>query len=142
MKIVDHNHNPAEKLLIAFCEGYQKRDLPFLLNLFTQNTNLWGSGIDEYRVGLAQVSEQLQRDWNQSETGEINIVRFVTTSQNTWTAALCQAKITIEGKEHIFEDLRATITIEKEDGIWKISHMHASFPDYRNPENGSFPINQ
>ncbi len=58
-----------------------------------------------------------------------------------WAAALCNAKITIDGKEHIFEHLRGTVTIEKENGVWKISHMHASFPDYRNAQNGSFPVN-
>ncbi|MFA5959979.1 MAG: nuclear transport factor 2 family protein [Tatlockia sp.] len=134
------DHNPAEKLLIAFCKGYHNRNLPFILELFTQQTNVWGSGVDEYRVGHAELSEQLKRDWSQSEAGQIKIVRFVDSPKNSnWAAAICQAHIIIEGQEHVFNDLRGTVTVEKENDIWKIAHMHASFPDYRNPVDGSFP---
>ncbi len=131
----------AEKIFKKFCEGYKKRDITFLLNLFTNNINMWGSGLDEYRVGLKQVEEQLKRDFRQSEKGEIEIVSFVATPEDAlWAAALCNAKITIAGEEHIFEQLRGTLIIEQENDSWKISHMHASFPDYRNAAQGSFPI--
>jgi hypothetical protein len=62
-------------------------------------------------------------------------------SQQLDAAALCRAKITVDGKEHFFEHLRGTLVMERENEIWKISHMHASFPDYRNAENESFPVN-
>ncbi|MES2217761.1 MAG: nuclear transport factor 2 family protein [Pseudomonadota bacterium] len=131
----------AEQLLTKFCDGYKNRDLPGLLKLFTKNTNMWGSGVDEYRVGLKQVEEQLKRDWSQSEKGEIEIVSFVPAPVDAlWAAAVCNAKLTIEGKEYTFEHLRGTIVIEKDEDGWKISHMHASFPDYRNAEHGSFPV--
>lgn len=69
------------------------------------------------------------------------MISFVPTPVNSlWVAAICHAKIITDGKEHIFEHLRGTIIIEKENDIWKISHMHASFPDYRNAENQSFPM--
>lgn len=140
MKILEKK--PAEELFKKFCEGYKKRDLANLLNLFTHNINMWGSGFDEYRVGLQQVEEQLKRDWRQSEKGEIVVVSFVPTpSDALWAAALCHAKVTIDGETHVFEHLRGTIVIEKENDTWKISHMHASFPDVRNAENGSFPVN-
>lgn len=132
---------PAEQLFNKYCEGYKKRDLVFLLNLFAKNANSWGTGIDEYCVGLTQLAEQFKRDWSQSEKGEIEIVSFVPTPDNVlWAAAICNAKVTIDGKKHTFGHLRGTITIDKEDGIWKIFHTHASFPDYRNPQNSSFPI--
>ena len=132
----------AEKLFRQFCEGYQKRDLTGLLKLFTKKTNMWGTGADEYRVGLKDVEEQLKRDWSQSDSGEILIQSFVPTpADSLWVAAVCTGKIRVKGEEFVFTDLRGTIVIELEDGEWKISHMHASFPDFRNPENGSFPIN-
>lgn len=140
MKIPDRK--PAEQLFSQFCEEYKNRDLAAIMKLFTKNINMWGSGIDEYRVGLQQVEMQLKRDWAQSEKSEIEIVSFVPTPTTAlWTAALCNAKIKIEGEEHIFPHLRGTLIIEKEEGVWKISHVHASFPDYRNAENGSFPVN-
>jgi ketosteroid isomerase-like protein len=133
----------AEQLFRKFCKGYKERDLATLLSLFTKNTNMWGTGLDEYRVGIKQVEEQLKRDWSQSEKGEIEITSFVPAPEDsTWAAAVCTGKVTIDGHQHVFEHLRGTIIIEKENGVWKISHMHASFPDFRNPENGSFPLNE
>lgn len=132
---------PAEQLFQQFCEGYKNRDLPFLLSLFTQNSNVWGSGLDEYRVGLSEIETQFKRDWSQSEQGEIEVGEFIPAPHDApWAAAICTAQVTIEGKTHVFEHLRGTLTVEKENGAWKIAHMHCSFPDYRNPENNSFPV--
>lgn len=140
MKIPEQK--PAEQIFNRFCEGYKNRDLASLLNLFSKDINMWGSGLDEYRVGLKQSEEQLKRDWSQSEKAEIEIVSFVPTPADAlWMAAICNAKITIDGQEHVFEQLRGTLIVQKENGEWKISHMHASFPDYRNAEGGSFPVN-
>ena len=134
--------SPAEQLLRQFCEGHKKRDLPFLLSLFTRNSNMWGSGLDEYREGIKEIEMQILRDWSQSEHAEIEIIKFVPVPQNAlWAAAFCNAHVTIEGKRHTFEHLRGTVIAEKEDGVWKIAHSHCSFPDYRNVENGSFPVN-
>ena len=133
---------PAEEIFKQFCERYQHRDLQGLLALFTQNTNMWGSGLDEYRCGIREVEEQLKRDWMQAEQGEIEVVAFVPSPQDAlWAAAVCNVRLTIQAEEHFFEHFRGTIVIENENGSWKIAHMHASFPDYRNAENGSFPVN-
>ncbi|OCH97979.1 hypothetical protein A8135_01795 [Legionella jamestowniensis] len=138
MKIVEKS---TEQLFRQFCEGYKKRDLHFLINLFTKNSTMWGSGLDEYREGLKEIEMQLLRDWNQSEYSEIEIIRFIPTSQNAlWTAAICTAYVIIDGTKYTFEHLRGTLIAEKEEGVWKIAHTHCSFPDYRNAENGSFPV--
>jgi ketosteroid isomerase-like protein len=131
---------PAFQAFEQFCDGYKKRDLAAVLNLFTENANMWGTGVDEYRVGLKEVELQLKRDWSQSEKGQLEIVSFVPVPADAlWAAVVCNARLTIAGKEYLFEHLRGTIVVEKVDGSWKISHMHASFPDYRNAEEGSFP---
>ncbi|STX50194.1 Uncharacterised protein [Legionella busanensis] len=133
---------PAQHLFEQFCEGYAMRDLSFTLSLFTKEANVWGSGLDEYRVGSKEIEEQLTRDWSQSESSKIEVVRFVPTPDNAlWAAAVCNARIIVANKNYLFEHLRGTLIIEQDEGIWKIAHMHASFPDYRNVENNSFPIN-
>jgi hypothetical protein len=131
----------AKSIFKHFCHLYKKRDLAGILDLFSQKSNLWGTAIDEYRVGLKEIEEQLKRDWSQSEAGELQIISWVNSSQNDfWAAAICHAKLMIEGNEYQFEHLRATITVLQENGKWKITHMHASFPDLRNGENQSFPV--
>lgn len=131
---------PAEQLFRQFCDAYKHRDLSSLLNLCSKQINMWGTGLDEYRVGLKQVEEQLKRDWRQSEKSEMEIISFVPTEHDFWAAAICKAKMTIAGHDYIFDHLRGTLVVENENGEWKITHMHASFPDYRNAEQGSFPV--
>ena len=132
--------NKAYQLLEQYCDGYNRRDLTFLSSLFTQECNVWGSGPDEYRVGINALEMQHQRDWAQSEKGEIQIVSYISPPDDApWAAMIGRAIITIGGVVHQFDHLRGTITLAQENGLWKIAHMHASFPDFRNAPGGSFP---
>jgi ketosteroid isomerase-like protein len=127
-------------LMLQFCEAYTNRDLDKLLSLFTKNATMFGTGIDEYRKGLKEIEEQVKRDWSQSEKGELKLTSFLGPSDNsTWAAGEFTAKIQINGQVHKFEPLRGTIILEKEGDTWKIAHMHASFPDFRQAEGASFP---
>lgn len=131
----------ALELLEKYCDAYERRDLAAILTILSKNCHIWGTAIDEYRFGVKEMELQLKRDWSQSQHGEIQIVSVVPApSQSIWVTALCRAIITIDGIKHVFEHLRGTIIINKEAGQWKILHMHASFPDFRNAPNGSFPV--
>jgi ketosteroid isomerase-like protein len=134
---------PAQKLMIAMCDGYNRRDLPFLMTLFTKDSNMWGTGKDEHRVGLKAIEDQFKRDWSQAEKSSMEVVTFIPSyCDDLWAAATLRAKVTVEGQEHVFEDLRGTLNIKQEEGKWKISHSHASFPDMRNPQGNSFPVGE
>ncbi|WP_419420367.1 nuclear transport factor 2 family protein [Legionella sp. D16C41] len=135
------NFNTSEKLFKNFCDGYRRRDLPYILSLFTKDATLWGTAIDEYRHGLKEIEQQLIRAWNQAEESEIEIINFnPTPAHSFWASANCIAKLNMDGQVYILEHLRITICIDEEDQAWKIAHLHASFPDFRNPRNGAFPI--
>ncbi len=137
MKILD---NLCMIIMLQFCEAYTERDMDKLLSLFTRNATLFGTGIDEYRTGLKEIEEQVKRDWSQSEKGALKLTAFLGPSDHsTWAAANFAAQIQINGQIHTFEPLRGTIILEKEEEVWKIAHMHASFPDYRQAEGASFP---
>ena len=99
--------NLAQEMLAAFCRGYKNRDLPGLLKLFAENVHLWGSGRDEYRIGLKQVEEQLKRDWSQSEKAEIEILSFVPTPKNAlWAAAFARQALQLMARAGIFRFAR------------------------------------
>ena len=138
MKIRDQNK--ATQLFVKYCDAYKQRDLAAILKLFTHDCNLWGTAEDEYRVGLKALEAQHLRDWSQAEKGEIQIMSFVTSPVDAnWAAGICKALITVEGEQYEFDHLRGTIIVKKENDDWKIFHMHASFPDYRNHLGDSFP---
>lgn len=131
----------AEQLIIRFCEAYQSRDMSKILALFTENTHMWGTGIDESRIGLKEIEQQLLRDWAQSEKGQIEVVSFIPSPDDQpWVAVVTKANLTVDGEQYTFDNLRGSIFIAQEDNTWKISHMHSSFPDMRNGQDSSFPI--
>lgn len=132
--------NKAVLLLEKYCEAVKQRDLALVLSLFTKDCHMWGTALDEYRVGLKAIETQHIRDWSQSEKSEIHIVSLLPMPEDAlFSAAICKGVVLMNGIEHVFENLRGTIGIAKEAGLWKIAHMHASFPDFRNQENQSFP---
>lgn len=131
----------AAALLTQYCDAYNNRDENTLKRLFTQDCQLWGTALDEYRTGIKAAIEQHKRDWSQSEQGSIKIVSWLPTPQDAlWAAAVCQANITVDGVQYTFEHLRGSLSIVQEDGVWKIAFMHASFPDMRNAPGNSFPL--
>lgn len=140
MKILQHHM--AHLLLLDFCKGYSERKLQKVLSLFTQNAHVWGTGTDEDYIGVKEIERYLKRDWSQSESSCIEVVSWVPSyfEDFTWAAAVCKATIIIEGTSYVLDNLRGTVVLEEEDGVLKISHMHASFPDSRQPEGSSFPL--
>ena len=132
---------PAEMLFKKFCEHYSARRLEDALRLCANNMTLWGTGLDEYRVGIEAIEEQLRRDWSQSTRSTMDLVAFIPTPHSTsWVAGVCNAHLTIENQDYSFDNLRVTIATVEEQGKLKIAHMHASFPDLRNPTGNSFPV--
>ena len=138
MKLPVH---PAKQLLEAYQAAYNQRDLEKTLALFAKKAFLWGTGIDETLSGLLEIEAQHKRDWTQSEKSELILTSpiHVSFGNLTWAAAVYTAKIQLPNGLSLVENLRGTITVEQEAGVWKISHMHASFPDARQKEGQSFP---
>ena len=132
---------PVETLFKQFCEHYTARCLDEVLRLCSKNMTLWGTGLDEYRVGIQAIEEQLYRDWSQSTRSTMDWVSFIPTPHSAfWVAGLCNAHLTIEDQDYSFDNLRVTIATIEEQGKLKIAHMHGSFPDLRNPAGNSFPV--
>lgn len=141
MKLI--NSNPAVHLLKEFCLFYNERDLEGALNLFlkTQEPFLWGTGVDERHRGLEAIRGQLLRDWGQSENGriEFNSSSFIHSDDPHWASGEFAAIITINGQTYTYPHLRGSIYTVKEGHDWKISHMHASFPESTQQIGQSFP---
>jgi len=126
---------PAERLLRQFLEGYNKRDLAYIRNLCLPNIQMLGVAVDGCLVGLKEVEAQFEINWSQSEKSSIDVMHCIPGSSDAlWTAALCTAKFTIKDQQHILENFRCTLAVEKQDDTWKIAHVHASFPEVRTNE--------
>lgn len=131
-----------EEVFLKFCKYLNERNMDKLLSLFKDDATALGTGRDEYRIGIDEIKAQFQRDWSQSESGHFSMTKHVHSSSDgkTWGSCEFLAKIIIDGKEHSFPHLRASIFLEEVDGEMKIAHLHSSFADPMQEEGDSFRV--
>lgn len=137
MKVIE---TIPEEIFRKFCDYYNKRDLDKILSLFGQDACLWGTGIDEYRIGIEEIKAQFERDWSQSTSGKLEISKHIHTSKDgrLWGCVECLVKVEIEGEVKEFPHLRGSVFFEEEENIMKIAFMHCSFPDQSQEVGESF----
>ncbi len=140
------NTHPAIEVLENYIEAYNERDLDRIMDLFcTQHkVHLFGTGVDENREGRDGFKEQLLRDWEQSESNILTQTSPYIASDRPacWATAVYRATYVIGGETHILDNLRGSIYCVEEDGLWKISQMHASTPTQNQEVDSSFPLDQ
>jgi len=127
-----------------FVDAYNNRNLVVALDCFRAEPPpvAFGSGKDERRVGLNEIREQLQRDWNQSLTTKVKVVQinYEQGPDYGWVAAELNVTVGFEaGKECM--PARMSVVMQKEsEEHWKIAHMHLSLPAFDEPDGASFPL--
>lgn len=128
--------------LHAFADAWARHDMDAVLVLFGPDPDIVviGSGLDEKRLGRAQLREQLQRDWAQSEAVSVKFGRHVVSSAGivAWVAADMVVYATIDGKHMTFPG-RLTAVLEKRRGEWKWMQSHFSLPATEQTKGESFP---
>lgn len=129
-----------EEIFKKFIIYLNQRDMEKLLSLFTEDATIWGTGKDEYRIGKNEIRAQFERDWSEAASGHLEMSRNVHSSIDgrSWGSCEFMSKFMINGEEHVFPHLRASIFLEEEDGKMKIAHLHSSFADPMQEEGKSF----
>jgi len=136
--------NKLKNVVEDWKKAYETRDNGLIADLFldTNSTFHYGTGEDEKIQGQGGMLKQLERDWSQSEEGELEILGFrceVFREQFAWIACEMVPTITISGQKRTFPPLRSTIVVVMDTGRWKIAHTHASWPFDAQKEGESFP---
>jgi ketosteroid isomerase-like protein len=128
--------------LQAFADAWARHDMDALLALFGPDPDVVviGSGVDEKRLGRAELREQLQRDWAHSETVSIEFERHVVSAAGVvaWASADMVVHARIAGLRMTFPG-RLTVVLEKRRGQWKWMQSHFSLPAAGQAKGESFP---
>lgn len=129
-------------ILDKFAEYYSNRNLTGVLALFAQDPDLvmYGTGADEKRIGPAELREQVERDWSQSDA--ISITREWTSVSSAGPVAWVAADIAFNAKigvEELSFPGRLTAVFENRGGTWLMVQSHFSFPSGGQEEGESFP---
>ena len=129
-------------VLTRLTDSYRQRDLEQLVACFAPDadTVMYGTGVDEKRMGLDEIRAQAQRDWDQ--TDEIAMA-FDWTSISAagpvaWAAVDGGFKIRAGGQKFTMP-ARGTFVLEKRDDKWLVVQSHFSAPAAQQEEGESIP---
>ena len=142
MNADEQTTSEVKEVLTHFGESFCRRDMGSLNDLIAPDPDVtfFGTGVDEERVGIAEIKEQIQRDWAQSESASIDWDRLCVSAQGTvaWVAAHVMLKARVSGREMTIPG-RITAVMDKRDGRWLIDQLHMSVPMVGQKEGHSFP---
>jgi len=130
-------------VLDKFNESYRRRDIDALMALFAPDDDqiMFGTGIDEKRIGRDQIKFQAERDWSQTEALAFNLNWHQVSAAGpvAWVAAegLGQGKV---GGQEIEFPLRMTAVLEQRGDEWLLVQSHVSLPATGQEEGDSVPV--
>ncbi len=132
----------VQDTLHRFADAFSKRDMASLTAVLAPDPDVtfFGTGGDEERVGLSEITEQIQRDWSQSESASINWGGLSVSNAGpvAWVAGDITFKAKANGKDITFPG-RMTAVMDKRDGHWLIDQWHLSVPMSGQETGHSFP---
>ena len=130
-------------VLDKFLQSYKKRDLKGLMSLLAPDDDLfmYGTGIDEKRIGKEQFEFQAKRDWSQSDELAFNLTWHKISSAGTvaWIAADGFGQGKMGGHEVQFP-VRMTAVLEQRGNDWFLTQSHISLPAPNQDEGDSMPV--
>ena len=143
MRADKHTEKEIMAKLQAFADAWERHDMEAALGLFGPDPDVVviGSGLDERRLGRAELREQLGRDWAQSEAVSVTFGWHLVSASGpvAWVAADLIVHAKIAGKHGSFAG-RLTAVFEKRRGHWKWMQSHFSLPAIDQAKGESFPM--
>jgi ketosteroid isomerase-like protein len=130
-------------VLDNFLESYKQRDIEGLMALFASDDDqvLFGTGIDEKRIGRDQIKFQAERDWAQTEALAFNFTwrQVSAAGPVAWVAAEGLGQGRAGGQEFEFP-MRMTAVLEQRGDKWLLVQSHVSLPSPGQEEGDSVPV--
>lgn len=141
MKADSRTEGEVKATLQKFADAYAERDLKGFLEGFAPDADviLFGTGVDERRIGLEEIRTQVERDWAQSESASMSFpwISVSAAGPVAWAAAEGEFKFRAAGQGGIIP-VRASFVFERREGSWLVVHSHLSTPAAAQEEGQSF----
>ena len=143
MKASSETEAAIVAVMNEWMEHYENRNLDGLMGLVASDDDLFlfGTGIDEKRVGPEEFRYQAERDWAQTEALGFSLSSYYVSAAGpvAWVAAegLGQGRV---GGEEIQFPLRLTAVLQERDDGWRIMQSHISLPAAAQEEGDSVPV--
>jgi ketosteroid isomerase-like protein len=122
-------------------DAYSQRDLDGALAVIAPDDDVVaiGTGADEWRVGLAQVRAQMERDFAQAEVLSVAYEPLVVSEAGAvaWVAGHATVQARVDGQDLALVG-RFTAVLERRDDRWLLMQTHFSLPAAEQAEGRSF----
>jgi ketosteroid isomerase-like protein len=142
MRADKHTEQEVMATLQTFADAWASRDIDTVLSVFGPDPDVVviGSGLDEKRLGRAELREQLLRDWAQSDAVSVEFGWYLVSASGVvaWVTADMVVQARIAGKHMTFPG-RLTAVLERRRGKWKWMQSHFSLPAVDQAKGESFP---
>jgi len=126
-----------------FMQDYQKRDIEGLMSIFAPDEDqvMYGTGVDEKRIGRDEIRFQAERDWSQTEalTFKFTWQQISAAGPVAWLAADGLGQGEAGGEKFEFP-VRMTAVFEQRDHQWLLVQAHISLPSVVQEEGSSVPV--
>jgi ketosteroid isomerase-like protein len=126
-----------------FTTAYQQRDIDGLMSTLGPDDDifLFGTGIDEKRIGREEFRLQAERDWAQTEELSFNLTWYKVSAAGpvAWVAADGFGKGKVGGQEFEFP-LRMTAVLEQRGDEWGVVQSQIALPAAGQEEGNSVPV--
>ena len=142
MKADKKTESEVMTALIKGHEAYARRDIDGLLAAFAPDADvvMIGTGVDEKRVGLAEIRAQAERDWAQTEASSIEFGWHSVSLAGSVACVATEATFNVKaGGQEMSVPARVTATLEKRGEKWLVLQSHYSLPWAEQAEGDSFP---
>lgn len=130
-------------VLNEWLQCYQERDIDGLMAHVAPDDDLFlfGTGLDEKRVGPEEFRYQAERDWSQTEELSFTFTSHQVSAAGpvAWIGSEGVGRGQAGGQEIEFP-LRMTAVLEQRDDRWLIVQSHVSLPAAAQEEGDSVPV--
>ncbi|RJP30917.1 MAG: DUF4440 domain-containing protein [Candidatus Omnitrophota bacterium] len=125
-----------------FRDLYVKKDLEGLMALFSDEEDvfIYGSGVDEKRIGPAAVRTQFERDFAQVDSVSVHYdwQKVIMAGNAAIFVADMTMQYTVNGEKATLSG-RFTYILQQQNDRWRIKVGHFSIPTPSQDEGQSFP---
>ena len=129
--------------LNGLVQAYDARDMERMMSYVAPDDDLFlfGTGIDEKRLGADEFRRQAERDWAQTDALAFDFTwhRASSAGPVAWLAAEGTGRGSAGGEGFEFP-IRLTAVLVNEDGRWLIRQSHFSVPSASQEEGDSVPV--
>ncbi len=139
--VTTNQDNRVDAFVQTLVKAYENHDLNKIVDSYTPNAVVIGTGKNEIFQGRKQIAEAFKREFAQHTNATIGIKRISIALKNNLAIAsyLLKANVQLPNSKSFQSELRLSLVLLKDHQNWRIVQSHLSAPLADQQAGQSFP---